>query len=355
MSVSVYCVPYEQIIAMMLVDYQNLDEPPSDISKGSTPFTMSSVVATQIHGLRVYQDYITKQNPPGPETDTEFLNRHAGFYEITRTDDDTDETLLAKIQTRVRKPPAGGNANDFKNWALDQSRSFVTNSVAAPNTVTYFNAFAAPVDVVFGPGTVGVFTIPNDESIIFSPASPITGTNTAVTSFKLVDSGATFIITGVAIGFKVTNTDDNTTAIVTNVDSPTALTLDKDIFPSTPANYSIATLEDLLNQATFDYIESIRPLGMNATSVISSKPQPLNLILDIIAGPTYDDTTSVQLITEYRDSLGPGESFFSSQAECIAIDNGAQSARVTTPAAEETTIGNDFFHRGGSVITNVTI
>ena len=351
---SIYDKAYDEILNDILTDYLNLDEPPADISKGSMPFIMASVVGFQSWGLRQFQHFITQQIVPGPEMATEFLNLWAGYYDIVRTDNDTNATLLTKILTRVRMPPAGGNKNDYTNWALDQSNSFIINAAANPE-ITYYNKYATVVDIPFGPGTVGVYTIPNDESIIFDPPFSATGANTSVIAFKLIDAGATFNTAPdkVEVGFKVTNTDDNTSAFVTNVDSDTDLSLDVDIFPSTPANYAIVSLEEQLRQATFEYVETKRPLGILATTVISAKPSVLNITMDVIAGPSYDNTTTISLVTAYRDNLAPGESFFSSQAECIALVNGAQSAQVTSPAIEETTIGNGFFHRGGSVITNI--
>ena len=66
-----------------------------------------------------------------------------------------------------------------------------------------------------------------------------TGTNDAVTAFKLKDSGANFTGDGVAIGSETVNTDGDLTALVTNVDGAGELTLDTDIFLSTPLDYDV--------------------------------------------------------------------------------------------------------------------
>jgi hypothetical protein len=57
------------------------------------------------------------------------------------------------------------------------------------------------------------------------------GTTTSTTTDKLVDSGQNFLST-VEVGDFVDNTDDSTTALVTNVDSNTTLSLSQDIFTS---------------------------------------------------------------------------------------------------------------------------
>ena len=66
-----------------------------------------------------------------------------------------------------------------------------------------------------------------------------TGANTSVTSFKLVDAGATFITDGAIIGSEVREVVSNISALVTNLDSETQLSLDTDIFTSTPLDYEV--------------------------------------------------------------------------------------------------------------------
>lgn len=66
-----------------------------------------------------------------------------------------------------------------------------------------------------------------------------TGANTSVSSFKLVDSGATFITDGAIIGSEVREIVSNVSALVTNLDSETQLTIDTDIFLSSPLDYEV--------------------------------------------------------------------------------------------------------------------
>lgn len=66
-----------------------------------------------------------------------------------------------------------------------------------------------------------------------------TGQNSSVSSFKLIDSGADFVADGVAIGNEVIEVAGDVTALVTNIDSPIQLTLDTDIFLSSPIDYDI--------------------------------------------------------------------------------------------------------------------
>lgn len=70
-------------------------------------------------------------------------------------------------------------------------------------------------------------------------ATPLvtSGTTTATTATKLVDSAQNFLST-VSVGDLVRNTTDSTFALVTAVDSDTTLSVDADVFPITK-NYVI--------------------------------------------------------------------------------------------------------------------
>lgn len=150
---------FDDILNDVLNDYVNLDSIP-DISQGSMPFIYGSTLSSQLWGLFKYIDYMQKQHFPDT-ADLEHLKRWASIYDITVVSDDTASDILTNILDFIRQPPAGGNAQDFEDWALDQANSkFIVGSV------TYYNAYATIVDIADGLGTVGVYTIPNDETIV---------------------------------------------------------------------------------------------------------------------------------------------------------------------------------------------
>jgi len=60
-----------------------------------------------------------------------------------------------------------------------------------------------------------------------------TGQTTATTAGKLVEAGATFESDGIRIGDYAYNTDDNTSAVITAIDSDTTLSVTPDVFPTT--------------------------------------------------------------------------------------------------------------------------
>jgi hypothetical protein len=85
--------------------------------------------------------------------------------------------------------------------------------------------------------------------------SAVVGTATSTSAFHLVDSAATFITNGVAVGDVVYNTTASTSATVTAVSSETDLTLSADIFESAEA-YKVGTKvqEDFFLIECIDYM-----------------------------------------------------------------------------------------------------
>ena len=78
----------------------------------------------------------------------------------------------------------------------------------------------------------GIAVSPSDSTPIPNPEFIMTtGTTTATTASKLVDSAATFT-TSVEVGNIVVNTTDNTMTNITAIDSDTTLSVDDDIFTS---------------------------------------------------------------------------------------------------------------------------
>lgn len=77
------------------------------------------------------------------------------------------------------------------------------------------------------------------NTVVCYPTVLDSGANTSVVSFQLVDSGATFTTMGIVPGDAVVNTTTYALANVVLVSSNTVITLDSNIFTTTPANYLI--------------------------------------------------------------------------------------------------------------------
>lgn len=108
---------FEEILNDILTDYKN-QFPSADISQGSLIFIKSACLASALWGLYKYQDYIYKQIFPDTAS-KENLEHHAWLYGITRKYGETDEELLKRLLTYLRRPPAGGNKYDYENWAKE--------------------------------------------------------------------------------------------------------------------------------------------------------------------------------------------------------------------------------------------
>lgn len=336
---------FNTILNNILTDYSNLDSSP-DVSVGGQPWINANVLASAVWGLYYFQDQYVKKQLFVDEADTEYLNHWGSIFNVVRVSSDTNSTYLNKVLSRLRQAPAGGNSLDFENWALDRDNCYITYG-----GTTYYNAIAS---IVSNPGNVlgmvGIYTIPTDETIIDIVKS--SGANTSVTPNKLIDSGADFTGDSVAIGDPVSNTTNNTIGVVSNVDSGTILSINQDIFTTTPLNYTIKAAEELLRRVTETYIESVRPLGMKGISVESSKPLTQAVSMDVTApsGGNVDTNQIKTAVENYLDGHKPGESLFASRLEYIAMANGAYTAVTTTPAIEETTVNNNQHIRKGTVV-----
>ena len=89
-------------------------------------------------------------------------------------------------------------------------------------------------------GKRAINVIPADNVIIPSPGDKaVSGTTTANTANKLVDANAVFTSKSIIPGATVYNTDTNTVATVTGVDSQTTLSLSANIFAAQPEDYIV--------------------------------------------------------------------------------------------------------------------
>ncbi|MDX1486565.1 MAG: glycosyl hydrolase family 28-related protein [Acidiferrobacterales bacterium] len=142
-----------------------------------------------------------------------------------------------------------------------------------------------------------------------------TGTNTSAVANKLVDSGATFLTDGAALGDFVRNVTDGGTAVVTALDSETQLSLSADIFTATSKTYNVGPTS-VFDVAAINL--TVDPAGDGDTAAVALTGNKLDLRGARVVGTDY---TGVTLI-------GNG----SNPADCAAT--GWRPARGTSfPAA----------------------
>lgn len=125
---------------------------------------------------------------------------------------------------------------------------------------------------------------PSDNAnIAFPGAVIVSGTNTSVTAFKLVNSAATFVTNNVQIGDVIHNDTAGTAATVVGVDSQTQLTLNADIFTLTAQTYTVYAMSSQTSQGNpgcFLYVG-----GAGNVSVVTVGGDQINF-LGVPAGTT---------------------------------------------------------------------
>lgn len=139
---------FDAILAAILADYRG-QFPDADTSQGSLIFLKSACLASAVWGLCQGQDWVMRQIFPDTATSAN-LEHHANVRGLTRRSGETDAELLARLLATLRLPPAGGNANDYEQWALS------VDGVAA--------AYCIPV--AQGPGTVDVVILASGDTEI---------------------------------------------------------------------------------------------------------------------------------------------------------------------------------------------
>ncbi len=132
---------FETILEECLADTRNLF-PGVDVSKGSPHFVMAARLAAATWGLHKKQANIVKQI--FVDTSTSLLvDRHAFCVGLTRAAGESTESLATRVLAKRRTPNAGGNEDDYVEWANE------VDGVAGAHCIP----------VPLGPGTVAVVVL----------------------------------------------------------------------------------------------------------------------------------------------------------------------------------------------------
>jgi hypothetical protein len=383
---------FDELLQDILQDYSNqefLDENgnivPVDISQGTLIFMKSACYAAALWGIQAYITWGIRQIFP-QTCDGDYLDPHGYEYDLPRLYGETDAAYLARIEAREQEPPAGGNQNDYEQWALA-----ITNVAAA-----------YVFDIARGLGTVDVVLVANSVNTgsQIPSNSAWQGNVTSVSAGELIDSTANFTAAGAAVpvGARVKNTVTGLEATVTTVTSGTVLVLSADIFPyingcytihfhsgtttslvagkleNSAAAFSNATWTikpgdlvqnydkgtsttvvsvDSATQLTLaadiftavgqhyvvrglcgqvkESIDQVRPV--TASSVLVKAPTVLSENVTMVgSGPNWQPAAAAADVAIYLDGLAPLETLAVTQLIAIAINNGAADVTVSAPA-----------------------
>ncbi|MDA8428475.1 MAG: baseplate J/gp47 family protein [Geobacteraceae bacterium] len=111
---------FDDLLANLLTDYQNqsvLNDQTIDTSKGSLAFIKSACMASALWGIYQAQGYIGDQIFPDT-ADEANLERHGFVRGLPRKPGESVGDFLARLLDYIRRPPAGGNQQDYVKWAL---------------------------------------------------------------------------------------------------------------------------------------------------------------------------------------------------------------------------------------------
>ncbi len=325
---------FDELFNKILTDYRNqpFKGPDGnyiqvDTSQGSLIFIRSACLASALWGIYRHQEWVARQIFPDM-ADSARLEHHAWSYGIIRRAGESDDELLARLLSRLRKPPAGGNKTDYEQWALD------IDNVAA--------AWCFPL--AQGLGTVDVVILAREAltgSETPSSHATLTGVNTSVAASKLIDSAAAFITGQARQGDLVENVLQGSRARVVSVDGETELTIDADIFTAAGREYRVVSL----CQEVLDHIDDVRPVTASAVQVLPPVPVQQNVSITL-TGESLDTALITEEITAYLLTLVPGQPLYVSRLLQIALDNGADNAVVTTPSADVIPAGYEMLRPG---------
>ncbi|MDA8137933.1 MAG: baseplate J/gp47 family protein [Desulfobacteraceae bacterium] len=118
---------FDDLLQAILQDYANQSwtDPTTgaamsgiDTSQGSLVFIRSACLASAVWGAYRHQDWIERQIHPDT-ADDEHMEHHAWTRGVNRRAGETSEQLLDRLLEYIRRPPAGGNAADYRKWALE--------------------------------------------------------------------------------------------------------------------------------------------------------------------------------------------------------------------------------------------
>lgn len=146
----------------------------------------------------------------------------------------------------------------------------------------------------------------SDDANVPFPAPVVSGTNTSLVNFQLVDSAADFISAGVKTGDIVYGNTGGSAATVVSVDSATVLVLNSTIFGSTGDSYTVyqaSSQTTIGNTGCNLYIgnNGIEPVNVKVTTIggdiVTFLFVPVGTFLPVQVIKVWEtDTTTNQII-----------------------------------------------------------
>lgn len=329
---------FDDLMTEILTDYKDLDPQP-DTTAGSPTYIRAACSASMLRGLYAYQDYLSKQ--PFPDTcDTDSLNHWGSIYGVVRLSGENDAAYAQRLITYLQYPPAGGNAQDYYDWAVNSGIQ-----VQANGPLTFL-----PAAVSTGANTI---TITEDwidgDTVRFTTSGTLPAPLTVDTDYTVVRlSGTSIRLDGITLSTQGTgqHTITSQTATLYYPVYANIVTPDKGGLPGTvdivikPNNLNIIdessplfTASTQLENAVQAYVETKRPVTANGNRSMCAIAYYTSVYMTVYP-ITADVITIKNDVASYIAGLPTGKKLYRSQLISIAIDDGADNATVTIPAAD---------------------
>ncbi len=181
---------FDTILEEILTDTQN-QYPGADVSQGSPLFMLAVRLASACWGLYKYQSYIGKQIFPDTAATLE-LDRHAYCAGLSRNAGEADADLAARVLEKMRKPAAGGNADDYETWAAEVDGVAEAHCIPTP-------LGAGTVDVVIisaGDNPVPEQSLLDAVYLYINERRPVTAGNFRVVAVQVVEQDIEITVVG---------------------------------------------------------------------------------------------------------------------------------------------------------------
>jgi hypothetical protein len=298
----------DTILNEILRDYENqLSD--IDRSVGTITHIHATALRNALWGIYERIDRVGRQIFPDT-ADSRFLERHCAIYGITRDSGESDASLLSRLISRLRNPPAGGNKYDWPRWA---------EAAYYEHTGWTERCKKAFVDEgARGSGTVNT-AIQSDRTE--DPGDYAAWAN--ATAYSVGDVVKDDSITG---SYRAYVARTAGTSSGTGVDDDTGVTWEDCEEYASP---------ELVAQVKSE-LDAKRPVGIAADQIVYAvlkKTQNINIS---VSGTDVDTTALAEKIQSFMKGLTGGRTLYVAQLISEAIDAGADNATVVTPASDVT-------------------
>jgi uncharacterized phage protein gp47/JayE len=353
---------FDTLLDEMLTSYANLDSSP-DTSEGSIVFIKCACLTSMLWGLYKYQDYIANQIFPDT-MDSSNLDHYASTFSMTRNQGESDNDFLARILLNLRLPPAGGTQNDYLQWALstpaitknstevfDFSRVdtlhnylHITQPFDSANyvPVTFTSTGLLPEPLIAGTTyyALGVGWAEPSSSLVrlyydVLGATPVVLTSMGSGNISIIPSDTTLYTIAYANVQVPPVTTPGTVAIIIVPNDTTEL-----------ANETMYTI----TQNCYTWVDSKRPVTATSTQVSAAELLLTNVTM-AISPSTVNVTKVITDITNYMNTLIPGQTLYLSQLINIAIQDGAQNSIISTPTEDVLALVDEIIRPGTISVT----